>query len=54
MVLCPHCKAQTAIPCGFDTIDVGRFTCEHCLTEFLIIDNVPMTEEQYQQGSQVQ
>ena len=50
MVICPHCRAQTSILGGFDSIDAGRFTCEHCLTEFLVIDNVPMSEEQYRRG----
>jgi transposase-like protein len=54
MVTCPHCKDQTKIPGGFDSIDVGRFTCEQCRSEFLIIDNVPMTEEQYRQGTRLQ
>jgi transposase-like protein len=54
MVTCPHCKEQTSIPGGFDYIDAGRFACEHCRSEFLIINNVPMTEEQYRQGSKVQ
>ena len=54
VVICPHCQSQTAIPGGFDSIDVGRFTCEHCRTEFLIIDNIPMTEVQYRKGSTVQ
>jgi hypothetical protein len=31
MLTCPHWGQQTAIPCAeeFDSIDVGRFTCEH-------------------------
>jgi transposase-like protein len=51
-VACPYCKLQTNIPGGFDEIDVGRFTCELCRSEFLIIDNVPMTQEQYQSRAQ--
>jgi hypothetical protein len=27
-----------------DSIDIGRFTCEHCDREFLVIDNVPVIE----------
>jgi hypothetical protein len=39
---CPHCGQKTTFPCAaeFDWIDVGRFTCEHCEPEFLVIDNI--------------
>jgi len=46
VTVCPHCKAQTSIPGGFDEIRGGWVTCEHCQSEFLIIDNTPMTEGQ--------
>jgi transposase-like protein len=48
MLTCPHCVQQSAIPCAeeFAFIDVGRFTCEHCGREFLVMDNVPITEQQ--------
>jgi hypothetical protein len=54
VVICPHCKEQTSIPGGFDSIEVGIFTCDNCHAEFLIIDDVAMTEEQYRQRSWVQ
>jgi hypothetical protein len=27
---------------------IAREECEHCGREFLIVDNVPMTQEQYE------
>jgi len=48
MPLCPYCHKQTTIPCGaeFQSIDIGRFTCDHCGREFLVIDDVPVIEDQ--------
>ena len=54
VTICPHCKKRTGATGGFDEIYAGWFTCEHCLSKFLIIDNIPMTEEQYRQMSRVQ
>lgn len=54
ITICPHCKEQTRVPGGFDEIRMGWATCDHCLSEFLIVDNVPMTEEQYRKGGRVQ
>jgi transposase-like protein len=51
---CPYCKLATHIPGGFDSIDVGRFNCQHCFEEFLVIDGIPMTQEQYRQRNKVQ
>jgi transposase-like protein len=47
MLTCPHCGQRTTIACAeeFAFIDVGRFTCEHCEKEFLVLDNVPMREQ---------
>jgi hypothetical protein len=47
MLIWPHCGQQRAIPCAgeFAFIDVGRFTCERCGKEFLVLDNVPMIEQ---------
>jgi uncharacterized protein YbaR (Trm112 family) len=45
VVICPHCKEETNIPGDFDYIEAGRFTCEHCHTEFLILDDVPVIWE---------
>jgi transposase-like protein len=49
MSLCPCCHKQTTIPCGaeFQSIDIGRYTCDHCGREFLVIDDdVPVIEDQ--------
>ena len=45
VVICPHCKEETNIPGDFDYIEAGRFNCEHCHTEFLILDDVPVIWE---------
>jgi len=51
MFKCPHCGQETHDPKAalFDSIFMARVTCQHCLREFLVVDNVPMTEEQYRQ-----
>jgi rRNA maturation protein Nop10 len=36
------------------TIDMGRETCTHCGQEFLIVNDIPMTEQQYRDGSKIQ
>jgi hypothetical protein len=45
----PYCQAETEVigAAEFATIDVGRAICDNCREEFLIINNVPMTLEQY-------
>ena len=45
VVICPHCREETNIPGDFDYIEAGRFNCEHCHTEFLILDDVPVIWE---------
>jgi hypothetical protein len=39
---------QTTIPCGTEipSIDTGRFTCDHCGREYLVIDDVSVIEDQ--------
>jgi hypothetical protein len=34
-------------------IDVDRNTCKYCGKEFLIVNDIPMTEEEYRQGRKV-
>jgi hypothetical protein len=45
----PYCKEQTNVPGAADfwMVEVGRATCEHCGKDFLVVENMPMTEEQY-------
>jgi hypothetical protein len=38
----------------FESIAIGRLTCDHCEREFLVIDNVPMTEAQYTVKGKIQ
>jgi hypothetical protein len=49
-VKCPHCGEQTKIGVTplFDTILMARKRCDHCGLEFLIVNDEPMTEEQYE------
>lgn len=49
-VKCPHCGEQTKIGVTllFDPTLMARKRCDHCGLEFLIADDVPMTEEQYE------
>jgi rRNA maturation protein Nop10 len=53
---CPHCGRQTEVfgADRFDSIDMGRETCTQCGQEFLIVNDIPMTEQQYRDGSKIQ
>ena len=44
-----HCEQQTGIGIValFNTIFMARKTCEHCRLEFLIVNDVAMTEDEY-------
>ena len=46
---CPHCGEQTGVGTAalFDSILMSRKECEKCGREFLIVNDVPMTEDQY-------
>jgi hypothetical protein len=48
---CPYCKEETGIGSAgiFDTILMSRKQREGCGREFLIVNSVPMTREQYAQ-----
>jgi transposase-like protein len=50
MLPCPHCGRQNTFGTSaeFDFIEDGRFTCEHCHQVFLVLNHVPMTEEQFE------
>jgi uncharacterized protein YbaR (Trm112 family) len=56
MTICPHCGQEAKDPKAalFDSISIGRLTCQHCRREFLVVDDVPMTLEQFQQDKIVQ
>ena len=51
--ICPYCKQETGVRTAalFDTVLMSRKTCDKCGREFLIVNDVPMTEEQYEQES---
>jgi len=44
---CPHCNREIENSVLADGAFLLRVRCEKCGEEFLIIDSVPMTEEQY-------
>jgi hypothetical protein len=48
-VVCPHCHQETGIgtAAAFGHIFMSRKRCEKCGREFLIVIDIPMTEEQY-------
>jgi uncharacterized protein YbaR (Trm112 family) len=52
-VICPHCKQETGIGTAalFDHVFMSRKRCEKCGKDFLIVDGIPMTEEQYARRS---
>ena len=47
--ICPYCKQETGVRTAalFDTVLMSRKTCDKCGREFLIVNNVPMTEERW-------
>jgi hypothetical protein len=47
--ICPYCKKETSIGTAalFDTVFMSRKICDQCDREFLIVNDVPMTQEQY-------
>jgi hypothetical protein len=49
---CPYCKNQTKVPGAtpFTTIFVAKATCQQCSKEFIVVDNVPLTQEQYRES----
>jgi len=51
--ICPYCKLATGIGTAamFDTVLMSRKTCDKCGRQFLIVNDVPMTEEQYKKAS---
>jgi hypothetical protein len=54
-IACPHCHAQTGIGTAalFDQIFISRKSCEKCQREFLIVDGVAMTEDQFRSEGKV-
>ena len=51
--ICPYCKQETGVGTAalFDTVLMSRKTCDKCGRGFLIVNDVPMTREQHEQGS---
>jgi transposase-like protein len=49
MLKCPNCGRQTSVfgASKFAKVDFGRARCEHCQQEFVIVNNIPMTEQEY-------
>jgi transposase-like protein len=54
VITCPHCGRQNAFGEGgeFDPSADGRFICEHCHQPFLVFENEPMTQEQFEARGQ--
>ena len=48
-VICPHRKQDTGVGTAalFEHVFMSRKKCEKCGKEFLIVNGVPMTQEQY-------
>lgn len=53
MFTCPYCKEKTEVPgaANFWMVDAANAACEHCGRDFVIVDNLAMTEEQYRAAS---
>jgi transposase-like protein len=53
-ITCPHCHDETGIEtaAALDQTFMSRKACEKCDREFLIVDGVPMTEDQYSRKSE--
>jgi len=50
---CPSCHNETGIGTAalFDHVFMSRKKCKRCGRDFLIVDGIPMTEEQYARRS---
>ena len=50
MLTCPHCRQPTKYSFAdeFDRVDAGRFICGNCKKEFFALNNVAMTEREFQ------
>jgi len=50
---CPYRKKQTKVPGAtpFTTIFLAKASCQACSKEFIVIDNVPLTQEQYRESN---
>jgi hypothetical protein len=55
MLACPHCQERTDVPrtVNFWMVHAASAACEDCGKQFIIVDNSPMTEAQYQAVSQL-
>jgi transcription elongation factor Elf1 len=53
---CPHCGLETSVfgASKFATIVFGRARCDHCRQEFLIVNDIAVTEEEYRKESKIQ
>jgi transcription elongation factor Elf1 len=51
---CPHCKTEIAGKSSMDQVFMARKTCGVCGKEFLIVDDVPMTDAEYEARQQKQ
>ncbi len=51
---CPYCGEETSMGTAamFDTVFMSRKQCERCKREFLIVNDIPMTETQYAQSKE--
>jgi hypothetical protein len=49
MFACPYCLATTDVPGAADfwMVEAASAVCEHCGKEFIIVENFPLTAEQY-------
>jgi transcription elongation factor Elf1 len=53
---CPNCGLKTSVfgASKFAAIVFGRARCDHCGQEFLIVNDVAVTEEEYRKESKIQ
>jgi len=51
--ICPYCKLETGIGTAalFNTVLMSRKTFDKCGRQFVIVNDAPMTEEQYRMAS---
>jgi uncharacterized protein YbaR (Trm112 family) len=49
-IACPHCRAGLILDTPTGTILLARRICPSCEEEFLIVDDVPMTADEYRKN----
>jgi transcription elongation factor Elf1 len=56
MFTCPYCGRRTTLfgASDIESIAYGRAKCDHCGQDYMIVNDIPMTEKEYDEGRKSQ